>query len=337
MLLKNTELFEHLNILSWHDAGYTGSRGVAATQEGWDVSRYNYKNLVTMGDATLLSESAHPINTAKCFFEIAPDRKLIQLPYKFSTTLTPTFFTTMYNTIHTLKVDIMWGAIISPMDGKILDPYLAQISETFNYYMNVCTDNGDCENKMLSSSYIQGIGSYYIDEATGAPTPIGSAAIRKNAITHVPTHLYIPYTNDSDYHNTANCRRFSGASCAAAILAGMMALVNDFFIDKTGYPLSNAGSRAFIRKYSIPVCHGFNLFRLPNPDEIQIEDFSDNHLYTIFDIANRASIPPESVDDILFALNMGYMNLDENGNFDATAPVTNEQLAQIIHRMLNHK
>ena len=38
---------------------------------------------------------------------------------------------------------------------------------------------------------------------------------------------------------------FSGTSCAAPVLAGMARLVNDLFIDKTGFPLSSADMYRF--------------------------------------------------------------------------------------------
>lgn len=334
MLDKNLPLFTRLNILPWYEAGYTGSRGLSATQEGWDIARYNYKGLVTMGDVSMLSDSAHPINTAKCFFEIAPDRKLIQLPFRYNNELSTSFFTTVFSALNRFNIDIMWGAITSPIDGKYLDPYLSQVASKFSYYMNVSNDAGEGTNKLLSSKYIHGVGAYYFDEKTGVPIPIENMKNRNNAITHVPSNLYIPYTND-EYGPMANCRKFSGASCGAAILAGMMALVNDMFLDKTGYPLSSAAAKTFIRKHSLNVGYGFNMFRLPDPDEVYIDEYVDKHVVTVHDITNRSEISAESIDAILFAINQGFMELNEEGQFDTTKPVTQEQLAIVIDRLHN--
>ena len=338
MLDRNRDMFHWLNISTWHDAGYTGTRGLTATQEGWDISRYNYRGQITMGDTTLLSESAHPINAAKCFFEIAPDRKLIQLPYKISsskssTEISSTFFTTVFDAVKRLGVDIMFGAIISPADGKYLDPYLSQVAETFTYYMNSSNDSGNTVNRMISSKYIHGIGSYIMDERTAIPTPIGGEEIINNSLTYVPTHLYIPYTN-GEYKNNSNCRRFSGASCASPILAGMMSLVNDFFIEQTGLPLSSAGSKKFIKAHSTTIGNGFRLFRLPDPDTINIKEFTEDRLSSIYDIGDGYLIDPELVDEVLYVLNRGYMHLDEEGNFNPNQPVTNIQMAEILAKIL---
>lgn len=338
MLDKNRDLFHWLNISAWHDAGYTGTRGLTATQEGWDTTRYNYKGLITMGDTAMLSESAHPINTAKCFFEIAPDRKLIQLPYKMassknSTEISSTFFTTVFDAVKRLGVDIMFGAIISTADGKYLDPYLSQVAETFTYYMNTSNDNGSTVNKMISAKYIYGIGSYVMDERTAIPSPIGGEEVINASLTSVPTHLYIPYAN-GEYKSNANCRKFSGASCSSSILAGMMSLVNDFFIEQTGLPLSSTGSKKFIKTHSTTIGNGFRLFRLPDPESINVKEFTEDRLSSIYDIADGNSIDPELVDEVLYVINRGYMHLDEEGNFNPNNPITNIKMAEILAKIL---
>lgn len=341
MLEKNSDIFDWLNIKVWHDAGYTGTKGLTATQEGWDTSRYNYKNQVVMGDTTLLSDSAHPINTAKCFFEIAPDRKLIQLPYKISssrneTSISATFFATVLDTVRRLHVDVMFGALVSPVDGRYLDHYLAQVGDFFTYYMNSSSDSGEFANQMVLSTHIHGIGAYELDERTGFPKPIGGPTIVNRSLAYVPTHLYIPYAN-TEYTSKSNCRKFSGASCAAPIMAGMMSLVNDFFISQTGLPLSNSAAKKFIRAHSTTIGNGFRLFRLPNPEDIDIKEYLEGRLASVYDINDGHQIDPELVDEVLYVLNKGYMHLDEEGNFAPDTAVTRIELAAILARILRDK
>ena len=343
MLETNREYFERLNIIPWHEAGYTGKRGVAATQEGWDTKRYNLRNQVAMGNPRLLSESAHPINTAKCFFEIAPDKKLIQLPY--SVTLknglpvdieNSDFVNIVYKAIKTMKIDIMWGAMISPVNGCWLDKYLSKISPRFAYYMNISRDCGDGANRMLNSKYVHGVGSYYYNTETGLRNPASDKDDRADALTHVPMHLYIPYSNE-DYGRKENSRKFYGASCAAPILAGMMSLVNDLFVEKTGVPLGSAEARRFIRDHSIKIGYNFSIFKLPNPEDVVVEDYVNSKLITIHDINDRELIKEDEEDAIISALNSGLMHLDNQGNFNPDSPVTNAQFAKMVLKILERE
>lgn len=336
MLKKNKELFDYLNITAWHSSGYTGKRGLTATQECWDIAKYNPCGKTMAGDMSLTTGSAHPINTAKCFFEVAPDRKLLQLPFRVNVPemdVVREFQKTVVETIQKMHVDVMFGAVISPFNGALLDRSLHSVQDEFTYVMNASADDGTGENRMLRSKYIYGIGCYHLDNGIGSPIPVTSHSLASNAITCGPMGIYIPYTH-MPYDSTANCRRFYGASCTAAIVAGMLSLVNDYFIHKTGKPLSSKFAKKFIEIYSVYIAPGYSAFKLPNPNEIDITEFTEKGHVEITDITDAHELNSDTVDAVLAALNSGLMTLDENGRFNPHEHVSNADMARFIAKFL---
>lgn len=334
MLDANKQLFDFLNITEWHSAGYTGSRGLTATQEAWDTDKYNPNGMVIPTNTANMSQSAHPINTAKCFFEVAPDRQLIQLPFKVDassdTTAHAIFFPMIDAMIKFYRVDIMFGALISNLNGKILDPYLSEIGRYFTYYMNTTDDDGLEANNMIQSDYIYGAGSYVLNEHTKQISLVTAKERLIDTLTCVPTEIYIPYTNNP-YKPDERCRKFYGASCASAVLAGMMSLVNDFFIDKIGRPLSRTEAKHFVEKNCEHIERGVNVFKLPNINEIDVHEYTERRTLISTDVPDlEKHASGEQLKDIIMALNSGTMWVDEDGNFNGDRSVTRNELARAV-------
>jgi len=116
-----------------------------------------------------------------------------------------------------------------------------------------------------------------------------------------------------------------------------MCLVNDLFIEKTGVPLGSSEARRFIRDHSTKIGHNFSIFKLPNPEDVVVEDYISNRLITIHDINDRALIKADEEDAIVSALNSGLMQLDDRGNFNPDSPVTNAQFAKIVLKILERE
>lgn len=129
-------------------------------------------------------------------------------------------------------------------------------------------------------------------------------------------------------------KRHTGTSFSAPVFAGMVALVQDFFISKTGRQLSYENLLQFIKDNCIDLEEtgidnksGFGLFILPNPNSIDIAKYTNvikeenEMIYKTLE-----DIPAWGKSTIEKLINKNALKGDENGNLN----ITNDLLRTLV-------
>ena len=131
-------------------------------------------------------------------------------------------------------------------------------------------------------------------------------------------------------------KRHTGTSFSAPIFAGMVGLVQDFFISKTGKQLEYENLLQFIKDNCIDVDEegkddksGFGLFILPNPNSIDITKYTnvikeENEDMITYKTLN--DIPDWGKSTIEKLINKNALKGDENGNLN----ISNDLLRTLV-------
>lgn len=114
---------------------------------------------------------------------------------------------------------------------------------------------------------------------------IGSCRYNKGnpyLATYSSTGEELDYVSFDNLYSTYDNKKHTGTSFASPLLAAMIALIQGFFIDKTGKKLTHDKLNKFLQDYSMDLgeegfddYYGHGLLRLPNPEDIVISDYSD--------------------------------------------------------------
>lgn len=138
----------------------------------------------------------------------------------------------------------------------------------------------------------------------------------------------------------------TGTSFSSPLLLGMLALVQQFFLEKTNKTLNQEQIYRFIIDNSIDLgekgkddMFGHGLFILPNPEDIIIKDYvnvSDNNIGD--DIMDFKDVDKNrwSAKNIDLVSDLGLMNGYPDGTFKPAQPVTREEIATVLANLVNN-
>lgn len=252
---KNNRFRDFLGITAWHNAGYTGSHCTVGTAEEFNIS-----------DGTI----DHSELTYACCKEVAPGAELIcltQVGYNDSR-----FMSEQIQTIIDKQVCCWFSSSITATAGKDVNEAFAKVKD-FCIFIEAI-GNWDTERyaRLTESDYVHGVGAYHLYENnTIEPEPYSSVSEYVDFCT--PTDWYVFVDSWVD-----------GTSCACPILAGMIALIQDLFFDKTGKYLSNANMYRFLKDISHDFYTpgkdtktGWGYVILPHPDTIDIAKYQPTY------------------------------------------------------------
>jgi len=319
LLSENKRFLDFLGVSKFHDAGYFGERGLTATGETWDLKDYDDEFIIKPYD---LSENGkHAIETAKTFRQIAPQCKLVQLPY----------IDLIGKCIPVIK-DMGISVMFTSWSGKYNNANWDKALDDINifYCMSSGNDNETEYNHYLENKNIYGVGAYYLKYPSNEAIMAKYSSATEYVDFSAPTLINVPIGND--------CYPFSGTSCSCPVLAGMCALVNDFFIDKTGKPLSRKMMYQFLKDYSVDIYtegkdtkSGWGAVRLPDPKDIDIKKYAE--VMTV-EYKDKSDISSWALSAVENCYNSGIMAGDANGNFNPQKPITREEIAIIADRII---
>lgn len=243
----NDRIREALGVTAWHKAGYTGKRGLTLTGED-DIAK-----------------GTHGYYTRMAHLEIAPDRQ-ISFPGRYGMGMVlDGNLDQAYPYIMSSGADVMYQSYYGSdekWDDKVWPENLIMFSAAGNDGLS-----GDFVQR-LKAKCICGVAALIL--LNGELTP-----------------AY--FSSDNEYNDFASVgfiyldgQPMKGTSFAAPVLAGMAALVNDLFIDKTGRPLKASAMYQFLKDCCVDLAAegkdidtGWGAPVLPPPDAVDIWKYQD--------------------------------------------------------------
>lgn len=265
MISDNYRCIEFLGLIPWYEQGIDGTYGLSITGE--NINRAN--------------PSAHALNTLSVFKQIAPGRKVIYVgneDSKYAKNID-----LLLESAKKLNADTMFMSFVTDSGGY---ERLAEL-DYFTPFCAIGNEGDDEYNPMAIPNNIISVGAYYLRESGPAPAHFSSKSEHLDFCA--PTLLATEYTD-----------KFSGTSCSTPVLAGMAALVNDFFIQKTGKPLTREKMVQFMKDNShdigaegFDIKTGHGMVILPDPRTIDIAKYAEKEEVSI-DMGIRQCILTEN-------------------------------------------
>lgn len=252
---KNNYIRDYLGVTAWHNAGYTGKRVKALTGERLEGPY----------------AKEHGQHTKLAFHEIAPDAQLTYAPCPTASNTAPEFEKLRGDAcVMFVSLSVQGGGASQYADPVIPDDIFISVGAG-NY-------DEDYYNSDMTAKKIYGVGAVdIIWSATRNGEPIPGAKLLVQSASYTSHSEYVDFGCATGLYLPGMIDRFPGTSCAAPALAGMAALVNDFFIDKTGKPLTHQMMYQFFKDYAVDIdapgkdnLTGWGIPILPHPDEIDV-------------------------------------------------------------------
>ena len=264
----NRRFLDFCGVARWHRAGYTGRRGLSATGERFSPHRFPQPDRVRTPFGYVEEEDDfHARCSALVHLEFAPGRTLVQLPFETGVNrqgYQSELIDLALPYIRRHRVDVMFISCSTQVDGMALDRHLKETAPYFTCFMSAGNQERRSANRYISSRYIHGVGAYYLRD--GRPASTAYSSYSEHVALSGPTGVRVQTKAEGP------ALPFNGTSCAAPAIAGLAAVVNDFFLEKTGRPLPGERMLAFLtdccRPFGDPAQTGRGAPVLPPPEQV---------------------------------------------------------------------
>lgn len=281
---KNDQFRAITGVDKFHRAGYYGARTFAATGETWDLSEYNPDGLVCspMGDPP--NNSDHAVKTAATFFQVAPLAHLAMFSlngeHHSTSGYESPFMDKAWGIIKELGITSMFVSKSGSNKGAgYKDDWSAEMQALpdFCCTFSAGNDGEGSRGTMLTVPEIFGAGGFIVQNGEVQIAPWSGSSENDYDVDFCGPYRVYYSLKETEYPALV-----SGTSFSAPWLAGMICLVNDFFIDKTGKPLTREKMTQFlidccvdIEEEGLDKRSGYGVPCLPEPSEIDIAKYAD--------------------------------------------------------------
>lgn len=332
VLKENYEAFEALGIYRWHKAGYDGSLGLTATWERFEKRDNQKDNVVVWKEEECpVGNNDHGYYSAMAHLQVAPGRKIVQIwegmkAYPPSGFFVEEFVPFMLEA----KPDIGFASLIMDNGGEVYEKYYRQFDPFCSLFCSAGNDGTASYSPIIRMESWFGVGAV-LHAGSGSFTPANYSSETEYVDVCGMSNVYCPTT-------AGTAVSFAGTSCSAPVIAGMCALVNHLFIEKTGKPLSHQQMQKFIYDHCVDIGAagkdtktGMGLFVLPDPASVDIEKYAgkvEPQKPPVGD-STPAEWSKEAVD---WAVKNGLLYGDLSGDLLLRSNLTREQFATILKR-----
>ena len=312
---KNNWIRDYLGVSAWHDAGYTGARGLTLTAE----------NIADAG------AESHAYKTLLALREIAPGRRVV---YQDMHDADGLIAAVRDSGADTMFASVSWYGCTGEW-RRMID---AGLPDHLSLFCSAGNHSTDRDNPMMAAARVYGVGAVRLtasESRGGVPVPGAVITLVEAGYTSASDH--VDFSGATDLYVGEGSRVFGGTSCACPVICGMAALVNDLAIERTGRPLKHDAVYRLLRDCAKPVNKpgikddrtGWGLPILPPPEKIDIERYvrMDTYKYKDDDSINHVHKA-----DVYRARELGLMSGHED-LFDPAAPLTRQQAASIMVRL----
>lgn len=312
---KNDWIRDYLGVTAWHDAGYTGARGLTLTAENIDEA----------------GAESHAQKTLLALREIAPGRRVV---YQDMHDADGLIAAVRDSGADTMFASVSWYGCT----GKWRKQIDAGLPDHLSLFVAAGNHGAERDNPMMAAERVYGVGAVRLiasESRGGVPVPGATITLVEAGYTSASDH--VDFAGVTDLYIGDNGRIFNGTSCACPVICGLAALVNDLAIARTGRPLDHDMLYRLLRDCTRPIGEpgvrdgrmGWGLPILPPPEKIAIERYVRMETYKYKD---DSSINPAHKADVYRARELGLMS-GHDDLFDPTAPLTRQQAASIMVRL----
>lgn len=269
MLEENRALFEALGVSRWHEAGYTGKGLKALTFERFVIPERLAGRVTDLFPGKAAEENAHGRHGAEVFLEFAPGAELYQATLSGGNAggvWSGEAAETLLPWVRENRPCVGFRSIRSSLAG-----YDSLFGETFPYlslFNSAGNDGPDDYSGIIRDECFFGVGAAELTGGSFNPAAYSSESEYVDFCG--PTNVRCPNGSGGAY-------RFTGTSCAAPALAGMCALVQEFFLRNAGRVLSHQEMHDFITANCEAIGPadkaGAGIFRLPDPESIDLTPY----------------------------------------------------------------
>ena len=358
LLTDNDRHRKYTGVDKFHKAGYFGERVKASTGENWNLSDYNPSGQCfnPLGDVTIGYDS-HSINTAATFFQVAPKAKLYMLDAtsgRFGTDYDSKFFNRSAEIIENegiLNMFVSLGATRHKGFYNDLGIWMDN-HPYFKWFWAAGNESTKSYNPIMDVLQMFGVAAYTL-MANGTITPTYYSSLSPNVDFAAPSMIRTsPNTTDP-----ASGAPNSGTSFSTPWLCGMMTLVDDFFIDKCGGPLTREAMEQFMRDNCKDMSDpgfdtktGWGAVILPDPASIDIDKYwkigrpevnpvtpiPEEVIKMLIDkYADRDQISSWAVEGVEWAVKNNIMTGVGGNKLAPEQPLTREQMCVMLQRFFN--
>lgn len=277
----NYRELEYLGVNKWHSMGYFGEGITIGNREEYD-------------EEGTTDSAKHGKNTRFCIEQIAPKANIV-------------------TGIDLDEIKDNWLDVFTTSNFKIRwKTDLEKIENGVRNSICCCSIGNESDKKYqkLAESYLfWGIGACVLPD-NWKPNPADYTSYSE----------YLDFMSFSDFYNKDR-RLIRGTSFSSPTFAGMIALVQEFFLKNAGRKLYRNEMYEFVKDNSIDigeegkdVVNGYGIFILPNPDSIDIGNYiGDDDMLRYNSIEE---VPDWGKPTITKLMEKGTLKGDEKGNLD---------------------
>lgn len=336
---QNEKEFEILNILEWHKKGYTG-KGVKVVnlESTYPASFFRDKIKLTFPYNYSDKVNKHGQKTLDVINQVAPNAELYPLSNgtdKFENDTIPFI---LEENIHLVNASL---------GGSMDDERELLIKECLNNGSIFTTSAGNTGNNNMGayalSSLWLAVGAVHYSDKYNNIYKADYSSTGKDVFVTSFSNLWLRH---GEYDKLIPSQQ--GTSFSSPLFCGMLALVQQFFIEKTGEPLNKDIMVKFITDHVVDLGvigkdekYGYGLFVLPDPDKIEVDKYllKDNN-----NIKNKNEVNDDmkfkdvsnnkwSEKAIDVITDLGLMKGFNDGTFRPEDEITREQMAQVLYNL----
>ena len=268
--MLNKEEFDFLGITKWHEAGYKGRNVIIASQENTIEGIFDDIDAIEYED-DYSRFSVHGTNVMDYIRQVAPEARKVTAEMSGRTS-NGVLYSEGMDYLQKIVPDILTTSIFFSSDYK--NPKLALYKQLYDKGCFLCSaagnDGYDGVNKINNGDMWKAIGACRYNK--GKPKRASYSSVGEE----------LDFMSFDNLRATWDNKKHTGTSFASPLFAAMLALVQGFFLEKTGKKLTHEKLIQFVKDNCIDLGdegvesqHGYGLFILPDPDSIDIAKYSD--------------------------------------------------------------
>lgn len=276
----NRKEFDLSGIAAWHKAGYTGKNIRIANMEGTDPALHFFHGKIKdpFNNVSGVGKNYHGHQTADILHQVVPEADIYILSSSGrygSKTAEGDFVDVSIPFMEEEEIHLV-NASLGGVDNPILNARIRQAQERGTAFVTSAGNEADSGVGGYARSGVWiAVGAVHLQNEKIVPASYSSIDEEVDFVQF--SNLYVHDARPGYEHRTFQVQ---GTSFASPAICGMLALVQQFFLEKTGRTLTQNELYEFMKDHSIDLWEpghdpetGYGLFVLPDTDSIDIRKY----------------------------------------------------------------